>query len=126
MSVSNTLTLGWSSGSANGVNQSVTLSANTSVISNFTGTNSATTQVHLDWTNANLQVFYALSDQDLTLKTNSSGSPQDTITLHANKPFVWYKNSGITNPFAGNVTTTYWTNGGLVDANVQVRILTDD
>ena len=47
---------------------------------------------------------------NLTLKTNSSGTPQDTITLTAGTPFVWLINSGITDPFAGDVTALFVTN----------------
>ena len=76
------------------------------------------------WTNANMKGVYIKSDQTLTLGMNSSGSPQDTITITAGNPFIWWFGSGITNPFLGNVTNTYWTNAGSVTANVFVRVLT--
>lgn len=125
MSVSNNVGFTWSSGSANGLNQSVTLSGNTSIIDSFSATESTTTEFHLAWINANLQSIVIIVDQPTVLKTNSSGSPQDTITLAAGKPFVWYTGSGIANPFDGNVTTTFWTVAGEVASNVQVRVLTN-
>ncbi len=79
--------------------------------------------VALAITVANLQSIYISSNVTLTLKTNSSGSPQETIVITAGNPFVWYKNCGIPIPFAGNITTTYWTNATLVNANLEMRVL---
>jgi hypothetical protein len=47
---------------------------------------------------------------DLTLKTNSTGSPANTFTLKAGKPFTWEFDVGITNPFTADVTTVYLSN----------------
>jgi len=58
---------------------------------------------------ANLQAFYLKADQNCTVKTNNSATPQETITLLANVPFVWWKSSGLTNPFGGDVTTAFLT-----------------
>lgn len=80
-------------------------------------------QEALAWTNAKLQGIYIYSDQTLTLKTNSNSAPQDTITITGGSPFVWTESSGVVNPFAGNVTTTYWTNGGTTTANLTVKTL---
>ena len=35
--------------------------------------------------------LYILSDQDLTIKTNNSGAPDDTIELKANEVLEWHK-----------------------------------
>jgi hypothetical protein len=53
----------------------------------------------------------------MTLKSNSSGSPDDTITLAAGQLLVWTSDSGMTNPFSnGDVTKIYVTStaGGLL------------
>jgi hypothetical protein len=71
---------------------------------------------------ANLKSIFILSDQNCTIKTNSSGSPQETITLVANVPFVWQYQSGVTVPFAGDVTAWYITNTPAL--NLKARILT--
>lgn len=70
---------------------------------------------------ANLQSFYLKSDQNCTVKTNSSGSPSDTITLVANVPYFWSKSSGLTNPFATDVTTSFVT--CTPAASIQMEIL---
>jgi hypothetical protein len=73
---------------------------------------------------ANIQSLLLLSDQALTIKTNSATSPQDTITLKANVPIIWNTDSWDAKPFSGNVTNLFLTNGGSTLANVKIRILT--
>ena len=62
----------------------------------------------------------------LTLKTNSSGSPQETITLNDGVPLV-YPAGGVAIPFAGNVTAFYMTDAstGAVGGILHVRALTN-
>lgn len=70
---------------------------------------------------ANLQQFFLVADQNCTVKTNSSGSPQETLTMVANVPYVWSLSSGLTNPFGGNVTTSFVTSTPAV--TIKYRIL---
>lgn len=72
-----------------------------------------------------LKSIYILSDQNLTLKTNSSGSPQETIALLADKPWVWSAgDSYFANPFAGDVTALYVTNAAAA-AVLKIRAIVD-
>ena len=84
-------------------------------------------QVDIAFNKTRLVNFFALSDQDVTLETNAvDHAGGDIISLKANVPFWYNALSGHTNPFnTANVTTTYWTNAGATNANVEVRILTD-
>lgn len=54
--------------------------------------------------------------------SNTTGT-QDTITLTAGIPVIWYATSGATNPFSGNVTTVYVSNPAAVAANLKIRAL---
>src|SRR5438445_750236 len=54
-------------------------------------------------TQANIVSICIFSDKGLTVKTNSSGSPQETITLTAGSQVTWTLNSAHACPFAGNV-----------------------
>jgi hypothetical protein len=65
------------------------------------------------------------SDQALTLKTNSTSSPQDTIAIAAGKEiiFTFDGQAGGADPFAGNITKFYFSNAGTKDANVKFRAL---
>lgn len=74
---------------------------------------------------ARLTAFYMHSDKALTIETNSSGAPQETIVLVANKPFVYVPGLGLPSPFAGNVTALYATNASGGAAALQVRALLD-
>lgn len=124
MAVSNTMNYGWSGSGGASVTGSDTPSANTLYVENFTATANATTHIVNPFVYTALQSAYILSTHDLTLKTNSSGSPAQTFVIKAGVPFAWSVNSGITNPFSVTVTSTYWVNASPdTDAQVNVRLL---
>lgn len=121
--VAHTFSFGHAGGSVS-LSDQVTLSGAIATEASFSVPGSTTNQQQaIDFNQSNLQGVYIKTDQDVTLKTNSTGSPQETISLKAGIPFVWVKGAGVANPFAGNVTTTYWSNAGATAANVQVRTL---
>ena len=93
----------------------------------FQVTAAATNEQHIfGCTSAKLQQIIIESDQAMTLKTNSSGSPQDTIVLVAGIPFVWTAGCGMAYPFAGAVTTGYFTNGSsTLNANVKINMMSN-
>lgn len=72
---------------------------------------------------ADLEMFEIVSDRDITLKTNSSGSPTQTISLVAGVPLVWFTGAPWSNPFTANVTAMYLTNASGQQANVLMRYL---
>lgn len=122
MSVANTFTFGHSV--APSLADSVDVSGEHASESSFTVAGSTTNQQEaIAFSDSGLRGIYIKTDQDLTLKTNSSGSPDDTISLKAGIPYVWVYNSGIDLPFSAAVTTTYWTNAGSTAANVYLRRL---
>lgn len=55
--------------------------------------------------------------------TTAGVAVQDTLTIGAAAPFVWYAGSGITNPFSGNVTSITATNYGATLANLTIKSL---
>jgi hypothetical protein len=72
---------------------------------------------------ANVQDVFLLSDKGLTIGTNSSSSPVNTIVLKPGTPLAWENSSGyFPNPFTANVTAFYITT--TVAARLQVKILT--
>lgn len=73
---------------------------------------------------AALKSVVLYSDQALTIKTNSSSAPQDTINLVAGQAIVWQPAGGFSAPFAGNVTKFFLTNAsGTLTANFKMRAL---
>jgi hypothetical protein len=62
----------------------------------------------LAFTAANVQGVWLLATQNMTIKTNSSGSPAQTISLVAGIPLYWEASAGyFTNPFTSDVTAFY-------------------
>lgn len=72
-------------------------------------------------TQANIKTMVLMSTQPVTLKTNSTSAPQETIVLVANKQLVWTLDHIEAKFFAGNITKFYVTNGGSVDATLKFR-----
>lgn len=81
--------------------------------------------VTLAFTLAKVKSLWFYSDKAVTLKTNSSGSPVDTIVLAAGIPLVWNANLGA-NPFSADVTSLFVTNAAVSAAEMKIRILHDD
>lgn len=71
--------------------------------------------------------FLICSSTDMTVKTNSSGSPDNTLTLRAGEPYQWYKpNSGTAYDsfkLTADVTVLYLTNAA--EAVFELEILSD-
>lgn len=59
---------------------------------------------------AKVKTFFIKADQNMTVKTNSSGSPANTLTLIANKPYLWHSDSLDTFKLTVNVTGLFITN----------------
>lgn len=81
-------------------------------LKNYIGTLAASTsnqEVQLTIDVSECKAFFAHCTAAATLKTNSSGSPQETFTLAAGVAYQWDNSSGAANPFAGDVTTFYVT-----------------
>jgi hypothetical protein len=57
-----------------------------------------------------LVAFALSSTQEVTVKTNSSSSPQETFTLKPGEPVTWINGETTGKPIAGNVTSLYVTN----------------
>ncbi len=68
-----------------------------------------------------LKFIFITTDKALTLKTNDSGSPQETIALAADKTLIWYAGCPWDIPFAGDVTAGFITNASGGAATLQVR-----
>jgi hypothetical protein len=96
-----------------------------SVDENYTGTDAIDDEVPLaagvvnqalvkPITIAVLQYLLMIADQNVTIKTNSSGSPQETINLIANKPFVFRTGDYRGAVFLGNITQFFLSNPGSI------------
>jgi hypothetical protein len=126
MAITHTFGVNWSQSGGTSLLGSVAVASDAENNLSFTVAASVTNQLEpLAVTIAKIKGLYIKSDADVTLKTNSSGSPQETITVKAGVPICWYSNNGfaIGGIFAGDLTATYWSNAGVTVANVEVRVL---
>lgn len=73
-----------------------------------------------------IQSIIILSTQNLTLETNSGGSPIDTIALKANVPYVWNTDQYFTNTLDTDVTAMYLTNASGSSADFKLECIYDD
>lgn len=72
-----------------------------------------------------LQSIVIKSSTDCTVKTNSSGSPDDTLTIVAGVPYVWTINSYEANQIGTDVSKIFITNGEAVEQTFQLLALSD-
>lgn len=66
-----------------------------------------------------MKSFFVSSDQDVTIKTNNSGAPIDTLTVKANKPIVWMDGIGIA-PITADITSLFITNASGSAASIKI------
>lgn len=74
-------------------------------------------------TKANIKSMVLYSDQSVTLKTNSTTSPTDTITMAAKKQVVWNTDSLNSCPFTSDITKIFVTNSTAAAAKLAIRFL---
>ena len=123
MSVSHSLSFGQTGGSTP-IGDTVTVVGELATEANVAVNGNATNQEEgIAFPYATLREVYIKSDRTLTLKTNSSSAPDDTITITAGVPLVWHYQSGLANPFTADVTSIFLTNAGATAANVYIRTL---
>lgn len=85
--------------------------------------NSTNVEVDLDLVYTRVKVLAIECASALTIKTNSTSSPSDTLTLVGGQGLVWFYGSGFTNPLTADVTKLYLTSTAAQD--VKIRVLYD-
>lgn len=70
-----------------------------------------------------MDVIAMVSDQDITIKTNSSGAPVDTISLTAGQMF--FQRTGDEAQFTADVTQMFVTNASGATATLQIIVGVD-
>lgn len=82
-------------------------------------------QINIAFTYADIKSFYLLSDQDVTIETNSGSAADDTLTVTANVPYTWQNDSPHANPFSANVTAFFVTNSSGSTATISCSVVFD-
>lgn len=74
--------------------------------------------LNIQFPHASLQSFFLTTDQAVTVKVNSTGSPSNTFTLAAGASVAFYVGGGTANPFSVDVIEIYVTNASGQTANL--------
>ncbi len=125
MSLNHTFNFGWTDGGTPLTGSVVLTGILSQELSATITANTANNALGLAFTAANLQSAWISANTALTIKTNNTSAPQDTITITASDPFTWYTGSGVTIPFSNNVTQVYATNGSNTNSALNIRLLTN-
>lgn len=123
-SVTYTFTMGQSGGSVS-LSDTVAVTGTVGIEVNVALAPSTTNQlVPIAYVSANIKGVYIRSDQDVTIKVDSTGSPEQTIVIKAGIPYTWYANSPAALLLATDANTGwYLTNATAGTANFYARIL---
>jgi hypothetical protein len=82
--------------------------------------------VTVTFTLTGLKGYMISSDQAITIETNSSSAPDDTIVLVAGEPLFWWDGMHEAMIFTDPVTALYLTTGAIsASANVRIIIVKD-
>ena len=126
MGITHTLTLNWNRSSEQ-IAVNVTLTGDGEQNFDITVPGSGNIVVSCEIDVSALVGVYISTDQTVTMTTNDDGTPDDTLTLTAGKPLVWYSGCGLPNPFASAVDVESFklTRGSAGDAAVKLRFIYD-
>ena len=70
-----------------------------------------------------IKALFMMCDTAITLETNSSSAPDNTIALVANVPITWAQGDANACPLTVDVTALYATNGAVGSGGSQLKII---
>lgn len=82
-------------------------------------------EINVDLDVSACKSFYLESDQDVTFETNDGTTPDDTIALKANKPYVWHVDAYDSFLLGTDVTSVFITNASGSTATIYLVALYD-
>lgn len=126
MSIEHTIVVNWS-GPGGGLNSSVAKVAGAERnVSEPIPSSSTDLLVGFALDVSECSMFYIKSDQNCTVKTNSSSVPDDTLTLLAGIPYAWHEDMPDAFQLGTDVTALYVTDdSGGNNATLEIRSLSD-
>jgi len=72
-----------------------------------------------------IKALYICSTQDVTLETNDGSTPDDTISLKANVPYIWHEDSYHDCLLTTDVTALFITNASGAEATLIIEVAFD-
>ena len=129
MSVTHTHAVTISNGSTVLSSTSESVSADAQVIFDGTavgsGTNSGVTAIDAAFAVARVKSLFILASAALSLKTNDSGTPDQTMTLAAGRPVVWKSTDQGACPIEDDITALFLVNASATACTCQIYVLWD-
>lgn len=124
MAVTHSIRYSYNDGSET-INNTVTETSEAEINIDLSAPIANDTQVAFAAVRSRMKMFFMVSDQDLTVETNSSSAPDDTISLIANVPFIWHNTGPEANPFSADITALFLTNASAAAAAFKLRMVID-
>ena len=132
MAFTHTIVKNWSDSSNRSISSSIAYSATQQASVDESVPDSSTDlQINVTIDVSALVVIYLLSDKDVTIETNSGSTPDDTIVLKANKPYIWgndgdtFDAASVTQKLSVDVTAFFVTNASGAAAQIKCEVLQD-
>jgi hypothetical protein len=125
---SHTITLSWAGSGSDADSFNITPSGDGEENRQIAVAAGQTVETDITLVRSKMKSLYMESDQDIAVKTNSSGAPDDTVNLSADVFNIWWTGSTYfpTNPFShADVTKLYLVNSGGTDATFKLRAIVD-
>ncbi len=108
-------TFKYDGGTTRSITETVTVDAQETVKRNIPA--GATTQFNITVDVSEMKTLnMGITKGNCTVKTNSSGSPVQTLTIKSPNPVMWSKNDIAANPLTTDLTALFVTNNGDEDA----------
>jgi hypothetical protein len=82
-------------------------------------------QIIIAFTIAAMKSIFVKASGACTLKTNSSGSPDNTFSLDSDSGVMWHNQMSAANPITANVTTMYVTTPSGDPVDLEIYVLVD-
>lgn len=115
--------------SGSGIARSKTISKSGTGVALIDGETVATAQtdseINFDLDVSAVTAFYLESNQDITFETNDGSTPDDTIALKANEPYIWHATSYDSFLLGTDVTSVFITNASGATATIYCSALYD-
>ncbi len=126
MAFSHNLSISWSSGGRSiGSNKSYAGAAQQS-ISEVVNSSTTDLEITISIDVSAMVMLVMKCDQDVTVETNSAGTPDDTIALKAKVPYAWNAdNDSFTTKLTTDVAALFLTNAGATNATFELEVLSD-
>lgn len=125
MALSETITIGYNLDGAP-IQKNVALSGGSrTVLSETVADDAADVEMALAIDVSELELLIIDCDVGITIETNDGTTPDDTLTIAAGVPLIWYTGCGHANPLGTDVTAIFVTQTDATEGTLVIKALVD-